>query len=448
MFDNLTRRMTTILAKMRGKGKLSEDDVKEVLREIRVALLEADVNFQVAKDFIARVKEKAVGEEVFASLTADQTIVKIVRDELVDMLGADETAMNWSPSPPTVILMCGLQGSGKTTTTAKLARQLLKQGKKPILAACDLQRPAAVKQLEVLGEQVGVPVFADLAGTPVAVAKQALDRARHLFCDVLIVDTAGRLSIDEELMKEIADVRSAVNPHEVFLVVDATTGQEAVNVAQAFHERLGLTGAVFTKLDGDTRGGAILSVRAATGVPVRYIGVGEQTDALDTFYPQRMAERIIGMGDVMGIIERAEEAFQGEDLSGIESKMKSGKFDFEDMLNQMRMMRKMGPLKNIMKMVPGLQGMLPEEALDQIDERQIDRMQAIVLSMTKKERSNPDILNGSRRKRIARGSGTSQEEVNRLIDSLYQMRRGMKQMSQMEKRFKPKGHRALGRRRK
>lgn len=447
MLDNLTRRLSGIFAGIRKRGRLSEDDVKEVMREIRVALLEADVNFQVTKDFINRVKEKAVGEEVFASLTADQTIIKIVRDELVEMLGTEETPMNWSPAPPTVILMCGLQGSGKTTTTAKLAKLLKKQGKKPMLAACDLQRPAAVKQLEVLGESIDVPVFADLGGDPVGVARQALERAKHLFCDVLIVDTAGRLTIDDDLMLELTKIRDAVNPDEVLLVLDSTTGQEAVTVAEHFHSQMALTGAVFTKLDGDTRGGAILSVRAATGVPVRFIGVGEQTDALDTFYPHRMAERIIGMGDVMGIIEKAEEAFSGEDVSGIESKMKSGKFDFNDMLNQMRMVRKMGPLKNVMKMIPGLQGMVPEEALEQVDERQIDRLQAIVLSMTPKERANPDILNGSRRKRIARGSGTSQEEVNRLIDQLYMMRRSMKQFTQMEQRMKKKGPRAFGRRR-
>lgn len=447
MLDNLTRRLGGIFAGIRSRGKLNEDDVKEVLREIRVALLEADVNFQVAKEFIGRVREKAVGEEVFSSLTADQTIIKIVRDELVAMLGEADTPMNWGSAPPTVILMCGLQGSGKTTTTAKLARFLKKQGKKPMLAACDLQRPAAVKQLEILGEQVEVPVYADLGSDPVSVAEAAIDRAKHLFCDVLIVDTAGRLTIDQELMSELKMVKSAVNPHEVFLVVDSTTGQEAVTVAESFHETLGLTGAIFTKLDGDARGGAVLSVRAATGVPVRFLGVGEQTDALDPFYPQRLAERIIGMGDVMGIIEKAEEAFAGEDVAGIESKMKSGKFDFNDMLNQMRMIRKMGPLKNVMKMIPGMQNMIPEEAMDQVNDAQVDRLEAIVLSMTIKERTNPDILNGSRRKRIARGSGTSQEEVNRLIDQMYMMRRSMKQFSQMEKKMKKAKGPRFGRRR-
>ena len=438
MLDNLTKRLAGIFAGLRSKGRLSEDDVNTVLREIRVALLEADVNFQIAKSFVAKVKEQAVGEEVFASLSADQTIIKIVRDALVELLGPEQTPVNWSPAPPTIVLLCGLQGSGKTTTAAKLAKWFQKQGKKPMMAACDLQRPAAVKQLEVLGEQIGVPVFADLAGKPESVAKDALARAKHLFCDVLIVDTAGRLSIDEALMEELGRVRAAVNPNEVFLVLDATTGQEAVNVAEAFHSQMALTGAIFTKLDGDARGGAVLSVREATGVPVRFIGVGEQTDALDQFHAQRMAERIIGMGDVMGIIEKAELAFDGEDVNAIQDKMKSGKLDFNDFLGQMRMVRKMGPLKNVMKMIPGVAAALPEEAMDQIDDSKIGKLEAIVLSMTPKERSNPDLINGSRRKRIAKGSGSSAEEVNRLIDSLYEMRRGMKQFSQMEKRFKKK----------
>lgn len=448
MLDNLTRRLSGIFSGLRKKGRLTEDDVAAMLREVRVALLEADVNFSVAKDFVARVKEKAVGEEVFGSLSADQTLIKIVRDELVELLGGGDTPVNWSPSPPTVVLMAGLQGSGKTTTCAKLARYFLKQNKKVLLVACDLQRPAAVKQLEVLGEQVGVPVFgpSGLAGagagptssSPVEVARRSIEHAKHYFLDVVILDTAGRLSIDDALMSELQSVSQTTRPSETLLILDSTTGQEAVNVAHAFHERLKLTGAVFTKLDGDARGGAVLSVRAATSVPVRFIGVGEQTDALETFYPSRMAERILGMGDVLGIIEKAEEAFQGEEgvMMDMESKMRSGKIDFNDLLQQMRMVRKMGPIKNVMKLVPGMSTMLPEGALDSIDERQVDRVQAIVLSMTPRERTNPDIINGSRRKRIARGSGTSQEDVNRLIDQLYQMRKGMKQMSKMGKKMK------------
>jgi signal recognition particle subunit SRP54 len=437
MLDNLTRRLGGIFAGIRKKGRLTEDDVKEVMREIRVALLEADVNFQIAKEFIAKVREKAVGEEVFGSLSADQTIIKIVRDELVALLGPEETPVNWNPAPPTIILMCGLQGSGKTTTTAKLAVWFKKKGKKPLLAACDLQRPAAIKQLQVLGEQVDCPVFAgEPGGNPVQVAKDALARAKHLFCDVVILDTAGRLSIDEALMDELAAVKKAVPPQEVFLVVDATTGQEAVNVAEAFHQKLGLTGAVFTKMDGDARGGAVLSVREATGVPVRFLGVGEQTEALDAFEAVRMAERIIGMGDVMGIIEKAELAFADEDVESMEAKMRGGKLDFHDFLDQMRMVKKMGPIKNVMKMIPGVAAQIPEDALDSIDDRQVDRLEAMVLSMTKKERTNPDIINGSRRKRIAMGSGTSVQEVNKLIEQLYQMRRGMKEMANMQKKFK------------
>jgi signal recognition particle subunit SRP54 len=437
MLDNLTRRLGGIFAGIRKKGRLTEDDVKEVMREIRVALLEADVNFQIAKEFIAKVREKAVGEEVFGSLSADQTIIKIVRDELVALLGPEETPVNWNPAPPTIILMCGLQGSGKTTTTAKLAVWFKKKGKKPLLAACDLQRPAAIKQLQVLGEQVDCPVFAgEPGGNPVQVAKDALARAKHLFCDVVILDTAGRLSIDEALMDELAAVKKAVPPQEVFLVVDATTGQEAVNVADAFHQKLGLTGAIFTKMDGDARGGAVLSVREATGVPVRFLGVGEQTEALDAFEAVRMAERIIGMGDVMGIIEKAELAFADEDVESMEAKMRGGKLDFHDFLDQMRMVKKMGPIKNVMKMIPGVAAQIPEDALDSIDDRQVDRLEAMVLSMTKKERTNPDIINGSRRKRIAMGSGTSVQEVNKLIEQLYQMRRGMKEMANMQKKFK------------
>lgn len=421
---------------MRGKGRLNEDDVNEIMREVRVALLEADVNFAVAKEFISRVKAKAVGEELFSSLNADQTIIKIVKDELVEMLGGDGVKMNWGSAPPTVILMCGLQGSGKTTTTAKLAKWLVDQGKKPMLAACDIQRPAAVKQLEVLGEQVGVPVFTKMDGTaPPIIAKEALERCKYLMNDVLIVDTAGRTTIDDALMGELEQIYKAVNPHESFLVLDATTGQEAVNVAEAFHARVNVTGAIFTKLDGDTRGGAILSVRQATSVPVRFTGVGEQVDALDLFHPDRMAQRILGMGDVLGLIEKVEKAFDAEDVAGLEQSFGKGAIDFNMMLQSFKMMRKMGSMKNIVKLIPGLTSQLPEGALDQVDDKQINRTEAIILSMTFKERVNPDIINGSRRKRIAAGSGTSVEEVNNLIKQMYEMRRGMKQMSKMQERY-------------
>ena len=437
MLDSLTRRLSTIFTGLRRKGRLTEDDVNEMLREVRVALLEADVNFQVSKDFMASVKAKAIGEDLYGSLSADQTIIRIIRDELVDLLGTEPVRFNWSPEPPTVIILCGLQGSGKTTTCAKLAKWLIKQGKKPMMAACDIQRPAAIKQLEVLGESVGVPVFTKVDGsTPPTIAAEALARCKHLMLDVLIVDTAGRLQVDEALMQELADVTKAVSPSEALLVLDSTTGQEAVNVAKAFGDTVQLTGTIFTKLDGDTRGGAVLSVRASSGLPVRFVGVGEATDALDQFYPSRMAERILGMGDVLGIIEKAELAFDKEDTESMEGKMRSGKLDFNDMLTQFKMMRKMGPLQNILKMIPGLGAAIPEEALDSINEGHVNRIEAIILSMTHKERTNPDIINSSRRKRLASGSGTSVEEVNGLIKQLYEMRRNMKQFSKLEKRFK------------
>jgi signal recognition particle subunit SRP54 len=433
MLESLTRRLSTILAGISRKGRLTEDDVSEMLREVRVALLEADVNFKVAKEFIARIKEKAVGEEVFASLTADQTIIKIVKDELTEMLGTESVRFNYGSTPPAVVLLCGLQGSGKTTTCAKLAKWLVAQGKKPLLAACDVQRPAAITQLEILGEQVGVPVFSRHDGAdPVTIAKEALKRAEHMMNDVLIVDTAGRLQIDGDLMDELERIYRATKPTEVLLVLDSTTGQEAVNVAEAFNKAVAATGVIFTKLDGDTRGGAILSVRSATGIPVRFVGVGEQVDALDLFHPNRVAERIIGMGDVMGIIEKAEKAFEGEDASGMEKAMKTGEVDFNIMLQQFNMMKKMGSIQNILKMIPGANAMLPEGAIDSIQDKDVNRIEAIILSMTPRERTNPDIINGSRRKRVAAGSGTSVEEVNHLIRQLYDMRRSMKQMSKMQ----------------
>jgi signal recognition particle subunit SRP54 len=436
MFDNLTRRLSGVFAGLRGKGKLNEDDVNEMLREVRVALLEADVNFGVAKQFMARVKEKAVGEELFSSLNADQTIIKIVKDELEEMLGGEAVKFNWGSAPPTVILMCGLQGSGKTTTTAKLAKWLIDQGKKPMLAACDIARPAAIKQLEVLGESVGVPVFTKMDGTkPPVIAKEALDRCKYLFNDVLIVDTAGRTTIDGELMDELEAIYKAVNPNESFLVLDATTGQEAVSVAEAFHARVNVTGAIFTKLDGDTRGGAILSVRQATGVPVRFTGVGEQVEALELFHPDRMAQRILGMGDVLGLIEKVEKAFDANDMASMEQGFGKGQMDFNMMLQSFTMMKKMGSMKSMLKLIPGLAASLPEDAMEHINDKQINRTEAIILSMTSKERGNPDIINGSRRKRIAAGSGTSVEEVNHLIKQMYEMRRGMKQMSKMQGRM-------------
>lgn len=443
MLDNLTKRLSGIFSGLRRKGRLTPDDVNEMLREVRVALLEADVNFGVAKEIIAKIREKAVGEDLFGSLNAEQTIIKIVRDELIEVLGTEPAPFHWGSSPPTVILMCGLQGSGKTTTCAKLAIWLKKQGKKPMLAACDTQRPAAITQLQVLGEQVDVPVFAKTDGTkPPQIAKEALERCRHLLLDTLIIDTAGRLQIDEALMAELKQVYQVSKPHEVFLVLDSTTGQEAVNVAQAFHDQVQVTGAIFTKLDGDTRGGAVLSVRAATGVPVRFIGVGEQVEALDFFYPNRMAERILGFGDIMGLIEQAELAVDKDEAKLMEARVKQGNMDFEMMLSQFAMMRKMsgGNMKKLLKMIPGASE-IPEEALSQFNDKSINRIEAIILSMTPKERRSPDIINSSRRKRLAAGSGTSVEEVNKLISQLYDMRRGMKQMGKLQERMKKRGKR-------
>lgn len=440
MLDTLTKRLTGLFSGLRRKGRLTEEDVNELMREVRVALLEADVNFKVAKQFVSSIKESAVGQDLYGSLTADQTLIKLVRDQLVELLGATESRFNWGTAPPTVILMCGLQGSGKTTTSAKLARWLLAQGKKPMLAACDTQRPAAIKQLELLGEQVGAPVFVKSDGSsPVSIAREALERCKYLLHDTLIIDTAGRLTIDEPLMQELDQINRSTNPSEVLLVLDATTGQEAVGVAEAFHERLRTTGVIFTKLDGDTRGGAVLSVRAVTGVPVRFVGLGEQTDALDVFYPDRMAQRILGMGDILGIIERAEQAIDKDEAEALQAKLKGGQFDFNDMMQQIRTMKKMGSMQNLIKMIPGLSGMIPAEALNGLNDGQVDQLYAVMQSMTAKERSNPDIINGSRRKRIAAGSGRRVEDVNQLIRQLYEMRKSMKQFSKMEKRFKKIG---------
>ncbi len=440
MFDSLTKKITGVFSRIAKKGRLNENDIKEMLREVRVALLEADVNYKVAKDFIERIKEKAVGSEIFSSLTADQTLIKIVRDELIELLGTSETRFNWSSAPPTVVLMCGLQGSGKTTATAKLASWFLKQGKKPMLAACDTQRPAAIKQLEILGEQISVPVFSKHdASSPLQIAKEALEKCRYLMHDVLIIDTAGRLNIDQELMKELEEIQAVTKPTEVMLVLDATTGQEAVHVASEFHNRFQTTGVIFTKLDGDTRGGAVLSVRAALGIPVRFIGIGEQINALDVFYPKRMAERILGMGDVLGLIETVEQAVSAEDTQALEKKLKSGQFDLNDMLMQIRTIRKMGPLKNVMKMLPGIGNFASEKDLDGIDEQKFHQIESIILSMTPKERSNVDILNSSRRKRIASGSGRSVSEINVLIKQVQEMRKNMKMFSKIGKKYQKFG---------
>lgn len=431
MFDSLTSALSGVFGRLKKKGRLSEADVDEFLREIRIALLEADVNLKVAREFVARVREKAVGEDVITSLTPDQTTLTIVYKELTELLGNEPVRLSWAPSPPTVILLCGLQGSGKTTTAAKLAVWLKSQGKTPILAACDLQRPAAITQLQVLGESIEVPVVADTnTKDPVAVTKAAIAEAKRLFKDTLILDTAGRLQIDEALMDEIEAVKKVAAPTEVLLVADATTGQEALNVAEAFDQRLGLTGLIFSKTDGDARGGSLLSMRAITGKPVRFVGVGEATDALDLFVPERFAQRMLGYGDLTGLLEKAQAAIEPETATKITDRLRQGKFDLQDMLEQLRNVRKMGSLKSVMKLLPGAH-QLPEGVLDGVGDAGVSRIEAILLSMTPKERRNPDILDASRKKRIAAGSGTSVQEINRLVKQLDEMKRQMKQFSRM-----------------
>jgi signal recognition particle subunit SRP54 len=489
MFETLSQKLGGIFGRLRGRGRLSEKDVTEALREVRVALLEADVNYKVVKEFVRAVTERAVGEKVWEALEPDQQVVKIVRDHMVELLGGAPVGrpvaseepppnpppssregvkkgegfsgpppqpspasgggsrpgdsvgrpvasneINWAASGPTVFLLCGLQGSGKTTTAAKLAKWLQGQGKKPILAACDLQRPAAVRQLQVLGEQIGVPVVAVEGETdPVKVAVQAKKEAT----DVLIVDTAGRLQIDDDLMRQVKNIKQAVGAHETLLVVDGTAGQESVNVAEAFNQQLGIDGVILTKMDGDARGGAALSIRAVCGKPIRFVGVGEKTDALEPFYPDRAAGRILGMGDVLSLIETAEAAFDLDQAKQLEAKLRSNTLNFEDMLSQFQMIKKMGSLEKIMDMIPGMSQM--KGAHEAMQGKQMQRVEALILSMTPQERRHPELLNGSRKRRIAAGSGSKPEDVNALISQLQQMRQMMKGMMGMQKRMKRTG---------
>ena len=424
MFDALGDRLQSALGDLRGRGRLDEETVSKAMREVRLALLEADVNFEVAKDFTAKVKERALGEEVAKSLTPGQQVVKIVHEELTALMGAGDSRLAFG-RPPTVILLAGLQGSGKTTAAAKLALLLRREGKHPALVACDLQRPAAVDQLQQLGKQIQIPVFALDAKDPVSAAKRGLDTARSDGRDVVILDTAGRLHVDEELMDELARVGDATKPLNVLLVLDAMTGQEAVNVALAFQEQVAFDGIVLTKLDGDARGGAALSVKAVTGRPVKLASVGEKLDQLEYFHPDRMASRILGMGDVLTLIEKAEAAVEVDDQEEMERRLRAGEFTFDDFLASYRMVRKMGPLQGVMKLIPGLGSQL--KGLD-VDERQLARVEAIVLSMTPQERRMPHIISTPRRRRIAAGSGTTLAEVNKLMSSRKQMAKMMKQM--------------------
>ena len=427
-FESLSDKLSNVFKKLRGKGVLSEADINEAMKEIRFALLEADVNYKVVKDFVASVKEKALGEEILKSLTPGQQVVKIVNDQLTELLGGSSSKLTYSSSGFTTIMLVGLQGTGKTTTAAKLAAYLTKEGKKPMLAACDIYRPAAIDQLEVVGAQVGVPVYTDRNNrNAAAIAKAAKAEAERKGLNILIVDTAGRLHIDEELMEELRNVKKEVKPHEILLVVDAMTGQDAVNVAQTFHEQLGVDGIVMTKLDGDTRGGAALSVKAVTGRPIKFMGTGEKLDALEVFYPDRMAGRILGMGDVMTLIEKAQESADLEKAAELEKRLAKNKFTLEDFLDQMGQIRGMGGLGKVLDMIPGGS----KVSSDQIDagEREFKRMEAIMQSMTKAERQDPSLLNASRRKRIAAGSGTTVTQGNQLIKKYEDTKKLMKQLN-------------------
>lgn len=437
-FEGLSGRLQSVMQKLRGKGKVSEADVKEAMREIRLALLEADVNFKVVKTFIDRVKERAVGQEVLKSLTPGQQVVKVVNEELTALMGGEESKLSFASKPPTVIMMAGLQGAGKTTSSGKLARLLTKQNKKPLLVAADIYRPAAIRQLEVLGEQLKVPVFSlgDQV-SPVQIAERAMEKAKQEQFDVVIIDTAGRLHIDEQMMTELKQVRSVVSPDEILLVVDAMTGQDAVNVANNFNKELELTGVILTKLDGDTRGGAALSVKAVTNCPIKFVGMGEKTDALEPFHPDRMASRILGMGDVLSLIEKAQEAVDMEKARELEKKMRSQKLDLNDFLEQLQQVRKMGPLEDMLAMIPGANAKALKNVT--VDEKKMDRIEAIIRSMTSYEKEHPEVLNANRRRRIASGSGTTVQDVNQLLKQFQEMKKSMKQMASLMKNKKKKG---------
>ena len=427
-FEGLSEKLAALVKKMKGQSRVSEKDVKEMMREIKLALLEADVSFKVVKDFIASISERAVGVDVLESLSPGQQVVKIVHEELIQLMGNVPSKLTFSSAPPSVYMLCGLQGAGKTTTAGKLASVLRKDGKRPLLVACDVYRPAAIKQLQVVGGQLNIPVFEmGTAENPVVIAQKAIAHAKSMLYDVVIIDTAGRLHIDETLMEELKNIRKAVKPQEILLVVDSMTGQDAVNVAGSFNEQLGIDGIILTKLDGDTRGGAALSTKAITGKPVKYACIGEKLSDIEPFYPERMASRILGMGDVLSLIEKAQDAFDEKSAMDIERKMRTQTFTLDDFLEQMKQIKKMGPIQDLLAMVPGvdakaLKGM-------SFDDKQYGRTMAIIQSMTMRERSNPNILNASRRIRIAKGSGTDVPEVNRLLKQFEEMKKMMKQLS-------------------
>ena len=434
VFESLAEKLQSALDKLKGKGKLSEKDVKVALREVKMALLEADVNFKVVKDFVKKIKERAVGHEVMESLTPGQQVIKIVNEELTELMGGTQSKLTVASNPPTVIMLVGLQGAGKTTHCGKLARKLDKQGRRPLLVAADVYRPAAIKQLQVLGDQLDIPVFSMGDKTnPVDIAKGAMKYAESNGRDYIIVDTAGRLHIDEALMDELKDIKKAIRPHEILLTVDAMTGQDAVNVADKFDDTLGIDGVILTKLDGDARGGAALSIRTVTGKPIKFVGMGEKLDAIEEFHPDRMASRILGMGDVLSLIEKAQEEIDMKKAEEFEKKLRKQEFTLEDFLDQMKQVRNMGPLDQLMGMIPGM-GKMKQMKNMQVDEKALDHLEAIISSMTIEERRNPEIIKGSRRRRIANGSGTSVQEVNRLLKQFRQSKKMMKQISEMQKK--------------
>ncbi|HLR80234.1 MAG TPA: signal recognition particle protein [Bacillota bacterium] len=439
-FEGLAERLQSTIKKITGKGKVTEKDVKEMTREVRLALLEADVNFRVVKDLINRIKERAVGQEVMESLTPGQQVIKVVKDELTNLMGKEQSKIAVANRPPTVIMMVGLQGAGKTTTTGKLANHLRKDfNRSPLLVACDVYRPAAVDQLKTLGKQLDMPVFSKgTEANPVDIAEEAIAHAKEEHHDYVIIDTAGRLHVDEELMDELAQIKETVQPDEIFLVVDAMTGQDAVNVAENFNDQLDITGVVLTKLDGDTRGGAALSIKAVTGKPIKFAGMGEKLDQLEPFHPDRMASRILGMGDVLTLIEKAQTQVDEKQAKELEEKMRTMSFTFDDFLEQMSQVKSMGPLDELIAMIPGANKIKGLKNA-QIDERQIAQVEAIIQSMTKEERQDPSIMNSSRKKRIAKGSGTNVSQVNRLLKQFDEMKKMMKRMTNMQKGKKGKG---------
>ena len=434
MFEMLTDRLNGVFKQLRSRGRLTESNIDDAMREVRRALLEADVNYKVARSFITRVKERAIGQEVLKSITPGQQVVKVVHDELIALMGNQNAALQFAESPPSAIMMVGLQGSGKTTASAKLARLLASQNKKPLLVAADIYRPAAIDQLCVLAEQVGVPMHRAPEGTdPVDICTQAMDRAKNENLDVVILDTAGRLHVDDERMDEVFRIREAVSPSEILFVCDAMTGQDAVSSASAFYEKLNFSGVVLTRMDSDTRGGAALSIREVAGVPIKYIGVSEKVDGLEVFHPDRMASRILGMGDVVTLVEKAQETIDAEQAKKVEQKLRSASFTFDDFLEQMAQIRQMGPLDQLMKMIPGVSKSMPDL---QVDEKAFTHIEAIIYSMTPAEREKPHIINGSRRKRIANGSGRSIQDVNKLLKQFNMMQKMIKRMSRMEKQGK------------